>query len=325
MKTGFENDFTQNTDVAVDQINADQRPRTADRHELIASLNKLTDYGGTLQHPQVYALKDTQKWLNAHISYQQLPDEPYDITEKDHQETNAALQSGVFFNLATRTIDDNMRNLGTNIFPDDLPQNSMIDQADITHQNRIYFESWVTLREQAHTHSADKELIQPPVPIHDIILAKQLFRDAHKLEGTHEKQHELSQALVVALSAYSTLSSDREDPTFTTISTKSLIAYTLHDLAELGEFGDNNMAASHLAVELLWQSAEDLNRLEPGLIPQRIRESYIKEIEYLRGQYSEQLGINPNHRADTTEAIPSERIQQAIGSAALSPIRQHAA
>lgn len=322
MQKSFENDFTSTTgspdshdwrEETQDQVNA------STKHKLISDLNRLTDYrdGGNTLHPQHYALVDAEKWLNAHIAYQQLDDS--DI-EGRHQATDKALRDGVFFDMATQTIDDRMRNLNSFIFASDV-QPGDESKLPTVHQNRIYFEAWASLKDQSLSF-ADKP---SDLPIHDIILAKKLFRDAHAAEDIADKQHTLGQSLAVAHHSHDTLVKQGLESSFAAITTNTLIAYTIHDLAVLGEF-ENNQTARLLSIDYLWQNAEDLASLKDrGAITERVLQKYINEVEYLRGKYSEEINLRADIRPGLQEDELPPYIQRSIGQTALLPILQRVA
>ena len=64
----------------------------------------------------------------------------------------------------------------------------------------------------------------------------------------------------------------------------------------MGRFDDD---AKRSAVALLWECADEIIKIsKPDLEVEYCKESYLHEIEYFRGQYSEEIEINPEENPD---------------------------
>ena len=73
MKNGFENNNTPKP-IRPDALDTSPNQLTMSKADIVNSLCQVADYGEDNPHPQVCALMDTQRWLDAHMSYQTLPD-----------------------------------------------------------------------------------------------------------------------------------------------------------------------------------------------------------------------------------------------------------
>ena len=317
MKNGFENNNTPKP-IRPDALDTSPNQLPMSKSDVVNSLCQVADYGEDNPHPQVCALMDAQRWLDAHMSYQRLPDIEHQDDRAIYQSTQQALHSGVFLELAKSVIDDNVRHISFNIFAKDSDTD---EQLTITHNNRIYFESWIVLREQANFQ--DKQAAQ--LPITDLISAKRLFNSAHQSLDENLRREQLAQSLSISLSALGSLQNQLPDNTLAVITTKNLIAYSLHDLSRLGEFDPCGIDAQKLAIEYLWQNTESIKNLPEELISRTIQRKYTDEMEYFRGKYSEEIELNPNKRIQSTPEAGLAPIQQLIGEVALASTLPHAA
>ena len=325
MKNGFENNNTPKH-IRPDALDTSPNQLPMSKADIVNSLCQVADYGEDNPHPQVCALMDTQRWLDAHMSYQTLPDTQHQDGRSIYKSTEQALQDGVFFELAKSSIKDHARDTSFNIFADNLASNTTDEQR----VNRIYFESWIALQEQVN--AKDKYTAQ--LPVTDLISAKRLFNSAYQSQDENPQQEQLdenlrreqlAQALSILLDALDSLQNQLPDNTLTVITTKNLIAYSLHDLSRLGEFGLYDTDAQKLAIEYLWQNTESIKNLPEELISRTIQRKYTDEMEYFRGKYSEEIELNPNKRIQSTPEAGLAPIQQLIGEVALASTLPHAA
>lgn len=316
MKNGFENNNTPKH-IRPDALDTSPNQLPMSKADIVNSLCQVANYGEDSPHPQVCALMDAQRWLDAHMSFQALPDTQHQDGRSIYKSTEQALQDGVFFELAKSSIKDHARDTSLNIFADDLDSNTTDEQR----VNRIYFESWIALQEQVN--AKDKYTAQ--LPVTDLISAKHLFNSAHQSLDENLRREQLAQSLSILLDALDSLQNQLPDNTLTVITTKNLIAYSLHDLSRLGEFGLYDTDAQKLAIEYLWQNTESIKKLPEGLISGTIKQKYTNEMEYLRGKYSEEIELNPNKRVQGTPEAGLASIHQLIGAAALASTPPHAA
>ena len=316
MKNGFENDNTPKH-IRPDALDTSPNQLPMSKADIVNSLCQVADYGEDNPHPQVCALMDTQRWLDAHMSYQTLPDTQHQDERSIYKSTEQALQGGVFFELAKSSIKDHARDTSLNIFAGDLDSNTTDEQR----VNRIYFESWIALQEQVNV----KDKYTAKLPITDLISAKHLINSAHQSLDENLRREQLAQSLSISLNALGSLQNQLPDNTLTVITTKNLIAYSLHDLSRLGEFGLYDTDAQKLAIEYLWQNTESIKNLPEELISRTIQRKYTDEMEYFRGKYSEEIELNPNKRIQSTPEAGLAPIQQLIGEVALASTLPHAA
>lgn len=295
MKNGFENNNTPKP-IRPDALDMSPNQLPMSKADVVNSLCQVADYSEDNPHPQVCALMDTQRWLDAHMSYQTLPDTQHQDERSIYKSTEQALQGGVFFELAKSNIKDHTRDISLNIFADDLVLSETAEQLMITRNNRIYFESWIALQEQVNV----KDRYTAKLPITDLISAKHLFNSAHQSLDENLRRERLAQALSISLDALDSLQNQLADNTLTVITTKNLIAYSLHDLSRLGEFDLYDIDAQKLAIEYLWQNTESIKNLPEGLISETIQRKYTDEMEYFRGKYSEEIELDPNERVQGT-------------------------
>lgn len=320
MKNGLENNNTPKP-IRPDALDTSPNQLPMSKADIVNSLCQVADYGEDNPHPQVCALMDTQRWLDAHMSYQTLPDTQHQDERSIYKSTEQALQGGVFFELAKSNIKDHTRDISLNIFADDLVSNNTDEQLMITRSNRIYFESWIALQEQVNV----KDKYTAKLPITDLISAKHLFNSAHQSLDKNLRREQLAQSLSISLDALGSLQNQLQDNTLAVITTKNLIAYSLHDLSRLGEFNKYGIDAQKLAIEYLWQNTESIKNLPEALISRTIQRKYIDEMEYFRGKYSEEIELNPNKRIQSTPEAGLAPIQQLIGEVALASTLPHAA
>ena len=316
MKNGFENDNTPKH-IRPDALDTSPNQLPMSKADVVNSLCQVADYGEGNPHPQVCALMDAQRWLDAHMSFQALPDTQHQDGRSIYKSTEQALQDGVFFELAKSSIKDHARDTSLNIFADDLDSNTTDEQR----VNRIYFESWIALQEQVNV----KDKYTAKLPITDLISAKHLFNSAHQSLDENLRREQLAQSLSISLSALGSLQNQLPDNTLSVITTKNLIAYSLHDLSRLGEFNKYGIDAQKLAIEYLWQNTESIKNLPEELISRTIQRKYTDEMEYFRGKYSEEIELNPNKRIQSTPEAGLAPIQQLIGEVALASTLPHAA
>lgn len=316
MKNGFENDNTPKH-IRPDALDTSPNQLPMSKADIVNSLCQVANYGEDNPHPQVCALMDAQRWLDAHMSFQALPDTQHQDGRSIYKSTEQALQDGVFFELAKSSIKDHARDTSLNIFADDLDSNTTDEQR----VNRIYFESWIALQEQVNV----KDKYTAKLPITDLISAKHLFNSAHQSLDENLRREQLAQSLSISLSALGSLQNQLPDNTLSVITTKNLIAYSLHDLSRLGEFDPCGIDAQKLAIEYLWQNTESIKNLPEELISRTIQRKYTDEMEYFRGKYSEEIELNPNKRVQGTPEAGLASIHQLIGEAALASTLPHAA
>ena len=316
MKNGFENNNTPKH-IRPDALDTSPNQLPMSKADIVNSLCQVANYGEDNPHPQVCALMDAQRWLDAHMSFQALPDTQHQDGRSIYKSTEQALQGGVFFELAKSSIKDHARDTSLNIFADDLDSNTTDEQR----VNRIYFESWIALQEQVN--AKDKYTAQ--LPIIDLISAKRLFNSAHRLLDENLRREQLAQSLSISLNALGSLQNQLPDNTLAVITTKNLIAYSLHDLSRLGEFDPCGIDAQKLAIDYLWQNTESIKNLPEELISRTIQRKYTDEMEYFRGKYSEEIELNPNKRIQSTPEAGLAPIQQLIGEVTLASTLPHAA
>ena len=316
MKNGFENDNTPKH-IRPDALDTSPNQLPMSKADIVNSLCQVANYGEDNPHPQVCALMDAQRWLDAHMSFQALPDTQHQDGRSIYKSTEQALQDGVFFELAKSSIKDHARDTSLNIFADDLDSNTTDEQR----VNRIYFESWIALQEQVN--AKDKYTAQ--LPIIDLISAKRLFNSAHRLLDENLRREQLAQSLSISLNALGSLQNQLPDNTLAVITTKNLIAYSLHDLSRLGELDLYDIDAQKLAIECLWQNTESIKNLPEGLISGTIQQKYTNEMEYFRGKYSEEIELNPNKRVQGTPEAGLASIHQLTGATAPASTLPHAA
>ena len=316
MKNGFENNNTPKP-IRPDALDTSPNQLPMSKADIVNSLCQVADYGEDNPHPQVCALMDAQRWLDAHMSFQALPDTQHQDERSIYKSTEQALQGGVFFELAKSNIKDHTRDISLNIFADDLDSNTTDEQR----VNRIYFESWIALQEQVNV----KDKYTAKLPITDLISAKHLFNSAHQSLDENLRREQLAQSLSISLDSLASLQNQLPDNTLSVITTKNLIAYSLHDLSRLGEFDLYDIDAQKLAIECLWQNTESIKNLPEGLISGTIQQKYTNEMEYFRGKYSEEIELNPNKRVQGTPEAGLASIHQLIGAASLASTLPHAA
>ena len=316
MKNGFENDNTPKH-IRPDALDTSPNQLPMSKADVVNSLCQVADYGEDNPHPQVCALMDAQRWLDAHMSFQALPDTQHQDGRSIYKSTEQALQDGVFFELAKSSIKDHARDTSLNIFADDLDSNTTDEQR----VNRIYFESWIALQEQVNV----KDKYTAKLPITDLISAKHLFNSAHQSLDENLRREQLAQSLSISLDSLASLQNQLPDNTLAVITTKNLIAYSLHDLSRLGEFDPCGIDAQKLAIEYLWQNTESIKNLPEELISRTIQRKYTDEMEYFRGKYSEEIELNPNKRIQSTPEAGLAPIQQLISEVALASTLPHAA
>ena len=316
MKNGFENNNTPKP-IQPDALDTSPNQLPMSKADVVNSLCQVADYGEGNPHPQVCALMDAQRWLDAHMSFQALPDTQHQDGRSIYISTEQALQDGVFFELAKSSIKDHARDTSLNIFADDLDSNTTDEQR----VNRIYFESWIALQEQVNV----KDKYTAKLPITDLISAKHLFNSAHQSLDENLRREQLAQSLSISLDSLASLQNQLPDNTLSVITTKNLIAYSLHDLSRLGEFDPCGIDAQKLAIEYLWQNTESIKNLPEELISRTIQRKYNDEMEYFRGKYSEEIELNPNKRIQSTPEAGLAPIQQLIGEVALASTLPHAA
>ena len=320
MKNGFENNNTPKP-IQPDALDTSPNQLPMSKADVVNSLCQVADYGEDSPHPQVCALMDAQRWLDAHMSFQALPDTQHQDERSIYKSTEQALQGGVFFELAKSNIKDHTRDISLNIFADDLASNNTDEQLMITRSNRIYFESWIALQEQVNV----KDKYTAKLPITDLISEKHLFNSAHQSLDENLRREQLAQSLSISLDSLASLQNQLPDNTLAVITTKNLIAYSLHDLSRLGEFDPCGIDAQKLAIEYLWQNTESIKNLPEELISRTIQRKYTDEMEYFRGKYSEEIELNPNKRVQGTPEAGLASIHQLIGEAALASTLPHAA
>lgn len=154
---------------------------------------------------------------------------------------------------------------------------------------REYFGQWMLLRDQLSG-------LITPYEHNTFLSAKRNFDSACTSKVSDQvKVAFLDQALEDAHSVYAS-QTKRTDISFSSVLNKIFLARTLRDLAAMGRFDDD---AKRSAVALLWECADEIIKIsKPDLEVEYCKESYLHEIEYFRGQYSEEIEINPEENPD---------------------------
>lgn len=249
-------------------------------------------------HPHEHDLHQAIKWLDASREYEQLG--RHDSLPEDT--TAQAFYNGNIRRGAEQIIDNSLRDLSTAVFRESIPGAMPLsdDERIVQNDSMTYFEAWTALKEQNNSDSPNLGAIK------QLLEVKKSFNQASRHHGDNDNttyKRLLNNALGPALHLQLELEASDDQMSFTATSLKITIARAIHDLAINQEFGNDSQAAQHMAIENLWDAAEEIKNVDPELLPDWAKQGYLSEIEYFRGLYSDEIGIDNTKRPSETERL----------------------
>lgn len=243
---------------------------------------------------QDYEIAKATRWLDAAQEYNRSED--HSLPENS---TEQAFFDGTIERGGLEMIENNLRDLSIAVFRDQMIPKPEISNEErlVQNENMAYFETWLMMKEQVQNGNFDKNLTQ------NFLLAKKLFAEAcrHYDDADRSTHRELiDQASDASEELLIQLRTDPEHPAslpFTYASLKMMKARIIHDMAiDGGAYDESQKAANFMAIESLWESAEEIAELEDGLLPDWAKTGYLDEIKYFRRLYSAESGLDENIR-----------------------------
>lgn len=189
--------------------------------------------------------------------------------------------------------EEHIRDLSVAVFDEkNLPHQRGCDISPETiTSNRNYWEAWLSIREQL---DSEQDVNFPA--IESLLRAKQLFAKAWQ-QSNETKRLELLKLSLEKLAVETLdgpMTTRLQNPTISRVTAKMLKARLLHDLADTREFKNDGRAAKEMSISDLWECADEIHQISDKFLPPWAKQHYLNEIEYFRGKYSEEIGINPN-------------------------------